>query len=259
MKKGLMILAATVFVVPAVAQDKAPAPVAPPIPTVTIDVSERSKIEVVVRELLDREPELVMKAAAKFQEQQQQQQQKQAAVSIKESGDALYKNKDDAVVGNAKGDVTVVEFFDYSCGYCKRVHPTTVQLRKEDKGVRYVYKQFPILGPGSLLASQAAVAAQLQGKFEEMHDALITNKEPLTEAKLDGLAATIKGLDVAKLKTDMKGAEVARRINASLELGRKVGVNGTPGFVINDAMYPGAMDLDTFKKLVNEARTAKKG
>lgn len=254
MKKGLMILAASLLVSPAYATEAKIDPVAVPTPKSNIDTAERSKIEVVVRELLDREPELVMKAAQKFQEQAQQAQQKQAQASIKDNADALYKNKDDAVAGNPKGDITVVEFFDYSCGYCKRVHPTTVQLREQDKGIRYVYKQYPILGPGSLLASQAAVAAQLQGKFDPMHEALITNKEPLTEAKLDTIAAGIKGLDVAKLKSDMKGVEVARRINASLDLGRKVGVNGTPGFIIKDTLYPGAMELDGFKQIVATAR-----
>lgn len=254
MKKGLIILAATLLAAPAVAEEAKLAPVAPPVPDMSISVEERSKIEVVVRDLLDKEPELVMKAAQKFQEQQQMAQQKQASASIKDNGDALYKNKDDAVVGNPKGDITIVEFFDYSCGYCKRVHPTVTQLRNEDKNIRYVYKQYPILGPGSLLASQAAVAAQLQGKFEPMHEALITNREQLTEDKLDGIAAGIKGLDVAKLKADMKGEEVKRRINASLELGRKVGVNGTPGFVIKDQLYPGAMELEGFKQIVSKAR-----
>lgn len=253
MKKTLVILAAALIAVPALAQDKM-APVAPPIPNMSVSVEERSKIEVVVRDLLQKEPELVMKAAQRFQEQQQMEQQKQASASIKDNGDALYRNKEDAAVGNPKGDVTIVEFFDYSCGYCKRVHPTVTQLRTDDKNIRYVYKQYPILGPASLLASQAVTAAQLQGKFDPMHEALITSREQLTEAKLDTIAAGIKGLDVAKLKTDMKGADVQRRINASLELGRKVGVNGTPGFIINDQLFPGAMGLEDFKKIVADAR-----
>lgn len=248
---GLLVLAPTGF---ATAQERAPAPVAPPLSAGTIDVAERQKIETVIRELLDREPELVMRAAANFQQREQIQQQKRAEAAVKENSAALYNNKDDAVAGNPKGDVTVVEFFDYSCGFCKRVHPTVKQLLAEDKNVRYVYKQFPILGPSSLLAAQAATAAQLQGKFTPVHEALITNKEPLTEAKLDSLLSGIKGLDIAKLKADMKGAEVQRRIDATLELGRKLGVNGTPGFIINDKLYPGAMDLNTFKELLAEAR-----
>lgn len=257
MKKVVMLMAALMVTGPALAQGTAPAPVAVPNGASAVDVADRAKIEMVVRQLLDKEPELVMQAAQKFQVREQEKQTAAAQGAIKENASALYNNKDDAVVGNAKGDVTVVEFFDYSCGYCKRVHPTTVDLRTQDKGVRYVYKQYPILGPASLLAAQAAVAAQLQGKFEPMHEALINNKEPLTEAKLDQIAAGIKGLDAAKLKTEMKGAEVQRRITASLELGRKVGVNGTPGFIIGDQLYPGAMELDSFKQIVAGAR--KKG
>lgn len=255
-----IFLTAILFVsgAPAFAQDtKAPAPVAPAVAPSVPD-AERLKIETIVKQLLQREPQIVMDAAQNYQAKQREIEMAKAAGAIKENSAKLNNDPNSPVSGNPKGDVTVVEFFDYNCGYCKRAHPTTTQLKKEDTNVRYVYKQFPILGPTSLTAAQAAVAAHLQGKFEAMHDALMNNKEPLSESVIDKMAGEIKGLDVAKFKKDMAGDEVRKRIDADLELGRSVGVQGTPGFVIKDQLHPGAMDIAQFKKLVAEAREAKK-
>jgi protein-disulfide isomerase len=251
MKKLLALVAIATLAMPAFAQT----PVAPPSgPALNVTVEERSKIELVVRDMLDREPELIIQAAQKFQMKQQQSQLAKAGESIRQNAQKLFNDAGSATAGNAKGDVNVVEFFDYNCGYCKRAHTTTQQLIKDDKNLRYVYKQFPILGPTSLTAAQAAAAAHLQGKFVPMHDALMANKEPLSDAVIAKLGGSIKGLDVAKLKTDMNGDAVKKQIAADMELGRQLGIQGTPGFVVGDQLFPGAMDLEQFKKAVAEAR-----
>lgn len=217
--------------------------------------AQKTQIEQVVKDLLNREPELIMQAAQRMQQREQQKQLDIAKTGIKEHQKELFEDKgspaDGASVKDA--DVTIVEFFDFNCGYCKKAHTTVEQLIKEDKKVRVVYKQFPILGPTSLTGAQYAVAAAKQGKYIDFHEALLNSHDQVSQEGLEKLATSLK-LDLNKLKADAAGDEVKKRITDDLELGKAVGVQGTPGFVIGDKLYPGAMDIATMKQVVADAR-----
>jgi len=169
---------------------------------------------------------------------------------------ALFDDGVSYVAGNPKGDVTLVEFFDYRCGYCKQVQQSVMTLIKEDPRLRVVLKELPVLGPDSVLASRAAIAALEQdkgGKYLGFHNALMSFRGQLTEAEVFRIAAS-SGLDVTKLKADMAAPKVEQVIRANLALAEKLGINGTPGFVIGQELIPGAISLESMRKLVQAAR-----
>ena len=156
--------------------------------------------------------------------------------------DALFRNPADPVIGNPRGAVTVVEFFDPRCGYCKRMRPVVEELLRRQRDVRWVMKELPILGPNSVLASRALVAAQKQGKYAELHDALLKLREEPTEPVLRREAERV-GLDWARLKRDMDDPAVQRRFDANAQLAQALGVQGTPAMVVGETLVPGAVEL----------------
>ncbi len=157
------------------------------------------------------------------------------------------------VAGNPDGDVTIVEFFDYRCGYCKQAFPTLMKTVNEDGNIRLVLKEFPILGDQSILAAQAVMAAQIQGKYKEFHDVLMTARGSYTKDKILGYAAEI-GLDTDQLESDMKSDIITSNIRKNYNLARALGISGTPAFVIGGTLVPGAIPADQMKTMVADAR-----
>jgi len=160
------------------------------------------------------------------------------------------------LLGNPNGDVTIVEFFDYQCPYCKADEPAVEQLLKDDPGVRLILKEFPILGVPSLAAAKAALAVVPQGKYEPFHQALLAHKGHLDTDQIDGIAASA-GVDVSQLHKDEAAPEIADAIIYSFNLARSLKITGTPGFIVGGKILPGPSSEDDFKKAVAEAR--KKG
>jgi protein-disulfide isomerase len=158
------------------------------------------------------------------------------------------------VGGNPDGDVTIVEFFDYRCPYCKQVEPAIEALVKEDSKIRIVYKEFPVLGADSVFASRMALAALKQDKYFAFHNAMMATKGQITEKVILQVAATA-GIDITRAKTDMTDASVMEIIQHNYALGEALDINGTPAFIIGDTLVPGATDIDDLKKLVANART----
>ena len=216
---------------------------------------EKGDIEAIVKDYLMRNPEVLIDALRLYQKRAEAAQKAQQTHSLKNSRDELLRDPGSPIGGNADGDVSVVEFFDYQCGYCKRAFPDTKRLVKDDSGVRFVYKEFPILGPASVIAARVALAARKQGKYIALHDALMGSRGRLDEARILGIARGA-GLDVAQLKKDMADPEIDRIIARNKALARKLGITGTPGFVFGDAVVPGAISLEQMKSLVAEARSA---
>ena len=215
--------------------------------------AEVERIEQVIREYLLRNPEVIIEAVQGLERRQRAEAQKQAQAQIAQRKDDLLNDPDSPVAGNPNGDVTLVEFFDYRCPYCKQVAPAIFQLIKDDKKLRLVLKEFPILGPESVAAARAALAARMQGKYLEMHNALMRMRGNFSlEAILK--AAEEAGLDGAKLRLDMESDGVKRQIEKTYELGRALSINGTPAFVIGDRIIPGAVDIETLKTLIRQAR-----
>jgi protein-disulfide isomerase len=157
------------------------------------------------------------------------------------------------VGGNPQGDVTIVEFFDYRCPYCKQVQPSLQALLDEDRKLRFIYKEMPVLGPPSVTAAHAALAARSQGKYEAFHTAMMATKGQITDDVVYGVAGSV-GLDVDRLKRDMAAPEIDRAVKANLALADALDIHGTPGFIIGDHIIPGAIDLDALKDLVADVR-----
>ena len=213
---------------------------------------DKGAIEAVVRDYLFKNPEVVEDALRLLQEKRQEQERKRAEAAIGKNGEVLRSHPMSPVSGNADGDLTVVEFFDYQCGYCKRVLPAMEALLEEDANVRVVWKEFPILGPVSVFAARAAMAAERQGKYYPFHLALM--KEPeLTEGKVLEIAAKTE-LDLERLRQDMEDPAIQAYLDETRALGREIGISGTPAFVIGETLVPGAIDTARLKELVAAAR-----
>lgn len=216
---------------------------------------QRAEIVEVVRVALKTDPTILRDAIAALQEQDESRQQAAARAAIPALADVLTRAPGDPTEGNPQGDVTVVEFFDARCPYCRRMLPVMAGLLARDRNVRVVYKDFPILGAGSVLGAKALLAAQKQDGYVKMKNAVMTGPADIT---LDSLraAAAKTGLDWDRLQKDIASPAVQQRIEANLALGRKLDISGTPAYVIGEQMLPGALGLAELQDAVAAARKA---
>lgn len=217
-----------------------------------LSLDQAHAVEQIVHDYLLRNPQVILDAVRDLQQKRHDEAQAAARSAIAQHRHALLNDPDSPVAGNPQGEVTVVEFFDYRCPYCKQVEASLAQLRKDDRQVRFVYKEFPILGPDSVTAARAALAARKQNKYQQMHDALIRAHGRLTQDTILDLAASA-GLDVARLKSDMDSPEVESIITHNMALARALSIHVTPAFIVGDQPISGAVDLPTLQKLVQTA------
>ncbi|TIO79577.1 MAG: DsbA family protein [Mesorhizobium sp.] len=201
-------------------------------------------------------PEVLVQALQSLDERQRQTEAAEARKVLKARAADIFHDKQSPVGGNAQGNVTLVEFFDYNCPYCRMMAPIMEQAVADDPQLRIVYKEFPILGPDSVFAAKAALAADKQGKYAAFHKALYAAKTRVTEAVVLKTAAEA-GLDVERMKADMRQPDIQASIDRNTELAQALRITGTPGFVAGDQIYPGATDLATLKTFVNQARAGK--
>lgn len=223
--------------------------------TAMADGMDEDRIKELVLEAIRENPGIVFEAAQLFEDQQQALQAQAAAQVLDTEKTTLENDPNAPVLGNPEGDVTVVEFFDYNCPYCRRVKPEMEALLAADPNVRVVYREWPILGDGSVFAARAALASRNQGKYEEFHWAMMQLKERAEEASILRTAEDI-GLDVAQLRRDMNGPEIEEHIQTSMRLAQSLGFSGTPSFVIGDSLAPGLIQADQMIELVDQARAA---
>ncbi len=214
---------------------------------------ERAEIEEVVRAYLLENPQVIVEALEILQAREQAAERRLQQESLVERRDEVFDSPRSPVIGNPEGDITLVEFFDYQCGYCKRMVDQVFQLTEEDPDLRIVLKEFPILGPGSVMAARAALAAGQQGLYAELHNALMQHRGALDEETILGLAAEV-GLDVERLRADMDSPEVAAEIEANLALAEALGIRGTPAFIVGDRVVPGAVGYEMLKSLIDSQR-----
>lgn len=212
----------------------------------------REEIEKIVREYLLREPEIIYEAIQELQQRRAVAEAQRQQQAIEANKKALVANADDPVFGNPDGDVTLVEFFDYRCGYCRSMVPGLNSLVAKDKGLRVVMKEFPVLGADSVLAARASLAAEKQGRFKDFHLALMGAKE-LNEAAIVSIAGRL-GLDADRLVKDMDSEDVQRTIEANAQLAGELGITGTPSFVIGNKLLPGAVDIAQLESLIAAER-----
>jgi protein-disulfide isomerase len=236
-------LLAVVFVVCLALPAAAQAPAGP----------DRAAIEKIVREYLLQNPEVLVEAMNELRRRQESAASDAAKQAIAAHKKELFEDAASPVGGNAKGDVTLVEFFDYHCGYCKQVHEPMLTLMREDKNLRVIYKEMPILAPESRIAAAGALAAQKQGKYVELHNALMAARGKLTKDRVLALAKEQK-LDVARLEKDMDTPEIQGAIDNNLKLAASIGVDGTPAFIVGDQFAPGALPIEQLREMVAQAR-----
>jgi len=216
---------------------------------------QKQEIEKLVHQYILDNPEVIIQTIDRMQAREELAKKERAKQTLAASKDLLLNNPDDPIGGNPEGDVTVVEFFDYRCGYCKRVFPSVMKTIEDDKNVRYVFKEFPILGPESVFASKAALATWRldKTKYHNFHSAMMTVRGNLTKEMVFKIAAKA-GVNVVALAEEMESPEIEKTLRDTYELANSLNITGTPAFVIGNEVIPGAIDLGSLKRLISEAR-----
>jgi protein-disulfide isomerase len=206
-----------------------------------------------IRAYLMANPEVLVDAMQELERKQDSQREAVAQKAIVQQEAELFRDADSPIGGNPSGDVTIVEFNDYQCPYCKRAHKAMKSVVGADRKVKIIYKDLPILGEPSRIAALAALASIKQGKHQPLHDALMEFSGKLDREKILEIAASV-GLDIAQLQKDMEDPKLRQIIDRNMALAGALGVRGTPAFVIGKQFVPGAVDADSLKQLIADAR-----
>lgn len=246
---ALVALAGSVMVYPGVvhSQEK----------TGALSPGERRAIETVVHDYLLRHPAVIRDAMTALRLQEERAKEGQARKALKKHRTELLQDADSPVSGNPGGDITVIQFFDYNCGYCKKVAGALIALEARDANVRIVYKEFPILSAQSATAAKAALAAQRQGKYAQFHQGLMAAGKT-DDAEIQALATKL-GLNYATLQKDMKDPKLDAQLARVQQLASALNINGTPAFIIGERLLPGAVDAEALVSIVNQERVRLRG
>lgn len=212
-------------------------------------------LEESIHDYLLNHPDVIIEALDILRAQRGVSEAEKTRQTLAAQRESIFDDPSSPIGGNPDGDVTIVEFFDYFCGYCKRVMPALIQAMDDDPGIRFIYKEFPILGPDSVTVARIALAAHRQApdKYEGLHVALMGSRARLNEASALLIASEF-GFDAERLKVDMNLDEIDRILAFNKALAKKLGIQGTPGFVIGDQVIRGAIDIETLRQLIAEAR-----
>ncbi len=214
----------------------------------------REEIEVIVREYLAEHPEVVIEAIRAYERQIVEQQAGEAERALSELSDDIYNDAETPIGGNPDGEVVIVEFFDYRCGYCRRGAPDLFAVVGEADDVKIIYKEFPILGDASTLAARAALASRNQGLYEPFHEALMLADIGFSFDEIITVAQGV-GLDTDLLARDMDDPAIDAYLAKTYDLARALGVNGTPAFIVDGRLYPGALSRSDLERLVEASRS----
>ncbi len=217
----------------------------------------KEEVESVVAEYIQNNPQAILDSVNKHQQNSAAEEGKKAQENITQKQKEIENDPTSPMAGNPKGDVVIVEFFDYSCGYCKNVFPTIEKLLEEDKNIKIVFKELPILGPNSELAAKAGLAVNMiaPGKYFEFHKKLMIGRTGGQES-INAIAKEL-GIDTAALEEKMKSPEIEKTIMADKEMAASIGIRGTPAFIVGGELVPGAIDYEAFKGLIAKARGGK--
>jgi protein-disulfide isomerase len=221
----------------------------------TFDDADKTAIQGIVKDYLLKNPEIIREALIELERRTAEAEKNRQKKLVAENQALLTDPKYAHIAGNEKGDITVVEFFDYNCPYCRQSLKDIEKLMDADKNVRVIFKEYPILGKASTTASIAALASRKQGKYMEFHTALLSAKGRINDEQITSIAKTV-GLDVDKLKSDMKSADVLEAHKKNMEVGQKLGINGTPTFIFNDQVIPQVLPFEAMKQLIARIRKA---
>jgi protein-disulfide isomerase len=218
----------------------------------------KEQIEEIIRNYILENPEIITQAVFILQEREEQRTREAAQVALADNHDLLFNDELSIVVGNPEGDVTLVEFYDYRCPYCRQSHGAVMQMLEEDKNLRLVLKQFPVKDqpgevPVSLISARIAMAAEKQGLFLPFHDAMFLADPPLTERKVYAIAKEV-GLDLERLEEDMRDPAFTEHLRQTLTLASEIGATGTPTFVIGGYVIPSMLDAEILRQIIDLTR-----
>lgn len=219
--------------------------------------TERQAFRAEVRAYLLENPDVLMEAIAVLEEREVAAEAERDQMMVAANADALFSSAFDVVLGNPEGDITIVEFMDYRCGYCRRAHPEVADLIDFDGNIRVIVKEFPILGEESVLASQFAIATRIalgDEAYVTVHDALMEMRGDVTEPALQVLAEE-QGLDGAAIMAAMDDPLVMQTIDYNHALGQRLAISGTPSFVFGDQMVRGYVPIDGMQQIVAMLRS----
>lgn len=214
---------------------------------------QRQAIERIVKDYLLKNPEILLEVGKELEQRQAAAQVAQQQRLIMENKSQIFAAPTDFVLGNPNGDIAVVEFFDYNCGWCKRAVDEISKLAAADSNVKIIFKEFPIFGEDSVIAAKAAMASIKQGKYWDFHRALMKEQRRVTEDVVFQVAEKV-GLDVAKLKSDMNNPEYDAAIKSTSDIAQGLGFEGTPGFIVDSKVHYGFLPADGLQQLIGEAR-----
>lgn len=226
----------------------------------TISPAQRKEIEAIIKDYLIKNPDVLQEALGEVEKHQAAADAEKKQATVKEHAAALFNSKHQVVLGNPQGDVTLVEFFDYNCGFCKRAMADMLDLLKTDPKLRIVLKEFPVLGEGSVEAARVAVAARMQDasgrKYLDFHQRLLGGRGSVSRAQAVA-AAKEAGFDMARLEKDMAADEVKVTLEESFKLADALGLGGTPSYVIGSQVLMGAVGLSNLQEKIATARCGK--
>ena len=232
-------------------------PAATPTRAQTFSADQKQEIEGIVKNYLLQHPEVMQDVMAELEKHQKAAEAEKNRAAVAENNATIFSSPHQVVLGNPQGNVTMVEFFDYNCGYCKHALSDMLTLLKTDPNLKFVLKEFPVLGEGSVEAAHVAVAARMQDvtgkKYIEFHQKLLGSRGPADKARALA-AAKEAGFDMARIEKDMASDEVKKTIDENLKLAELIGVNGTPSYVVGDEVVVGAVGLDTLKEKIAAER-----
>src|SRR5271170_1166015 len=218
---------------------------------------QKQAIEGIIKDYLLKHPEVLQEAMSALEKKQQDADAEKARTTIKDNNATLFNSPHQVVLGNPEGNITMVEFFDYNCGYCKRALPDMLTLLKTDPNIKFVLKEFPVLGEGSVEAAHVAVAVRMQDttgkKYIEFHQKLLGSRGSADKARALAVAKEV-GFDMARIEKDMNSDEVKKTIEENLKLADALGVNGTPSYVVGDDVVIGAVGIDSLREKITAER-----
>jgi protein-disulfide isomerase len=242
--RALTLLAATLMLA---------LPAATPTRAQTFSPDQKHEIEGIIKDYLLQHPEVMQDVMAELEKHQQAADAEKHRTAVTANNATIFNSPHQVVLGNPQGKVTVVEFFDYNCGYCKRALPDMLTLLKTDPNLKFVLKEFPVLGEGSVEAARVAVAARMQDttgkKYIEFHQKLLGGRGPADKTRALAVAKEV-GFDMARIEKDMGSDEVKKTIDENLKLADLIGVNGTPSYVVGDEVVVGAVGLDALREKI---------
>jgi protein-disulfide isomerase len=246
--RTVILLAATIFLA---------SPVAAPAQAQTFSSDQRHEIENIVKGYLLEHPEVLQDIMAELEKRQQAVEAEKHRTAVAENNATLFSSPHQVVLGNPQGNVTMVEFFDYNCAFCKRALFDMLDLLKTDSNLKFVLKEFPVLGEGSVEAAHVAVAARMQDvtgkKYIEFHQRLLAGRGSADKARALAVAKEV-GFDMARIEKDLGSDEVKKTIDESMKLADALGISGTPSYVVGNEVVVGAVGIDALKEKIAAER-----